>query len=103
MTKRFDVLVQKNGRIQWMPVQGCITHAEARSQGEEMYDGKILQTRFNGVDNDDDDDSDDGGISSTLAGMSLLAVGVGLFLVISLWPIFVIGGIIYGLYKIWKK
>ena len=58
---------------------------------------------FNGVDNDDDDDSDDGGISSTLAGMSLLAVGIGLFLVISMWPIFVIGGIIYGLYKIWKK
>jgi len=36
-----------------MSVPGCITHSEARSQGEEMYDGKILQTRFNGVDDDD--------------------------------------------------
>ena len=100
--KYFDVLVQKNGRIQWMSVPGCISHAEARSQGEEMYDGKILQTRFNGVDNDDDD-SDDGESSNTLAGLSLIAVGIGLVLVISMWPIFVIGGIIYGLYKIFKK
>ena len=100
--KYFDVLVQKNGRIQWMEVPGCINHAEARAQGEEMYDGKVLQTRFNGVENDDDDSSD-GGMSSGLAGLSLLAVAVGLFLVISMWPIFVIGGIIYGLYKIFKK
>ena len=100
--KYFDVLVQKNGRIQWMSVPGCITHAEAREQGEQMYDGKILQTRFNGVDNDDDD-SDDGESSNTLAGLSLVAVGIGLVLLISMWPIFVIGGIIYGLYKIFKK
>ena len=100
--KYFDVLVQKNGRIQWMSVPGCISHAEARSQGEEMYDGKILQTRFNGVDNDDDD-SDDGESSNTLAGLSLIAVGISLVLLISMWPIFVIGGIIYGLYKIFKK
>lgn len=105
MTKKFDVLVQKNGRIQWMSVPGCITHSEARAQGEEMYDGKILQTRFNGVDNDDDDDDDSSGgsISDTFAWVSLAAVGVGLFLVISMWPIFLIGGIIYGLYKIFKK
>ena len=100
--KYFDVLVQKNGRIQWMSVPGCISHAEARSQGEEMYDGKILQTRFNGVDNDDDD-SDDGESSNTIAGLSLIAVGISLVLLISMWPIFVIGGIIYGLYKIFKK
>jgi len=49
MSKNYDVLVQKNGRIQWMSVPGCITHSEARSQGEEMYDGKILQTMNNGM------------------------------------------------------
>lgn len=106
MSKKYDVLIQKNGRIQWLSVPGCITHAEARSQAEQMYDGKVLQTRFNGVDNDDDDDDDDyssGSISDTFAWLSLAAVGVGLFLVISMWPIFLIGGIIYGLYKIFKK
>lgn len=104
-TKNFEVLLQKNGRIQWMPVPGCITHSEARSQGEEMYSGKILQTRFNGIDNydDDDDDSDGGGFSTAFGGLVLLAVGAGLILVISMWPIFLIGGIIYGLYKIFKN
>ncbi len=102
-TKNFEVLLQKNGRIQWMPVPGCITHSEARSQGEEMYDGKILQTRFNGMDDDDDDDSgSSGGLSSAFGGLVLLAAGAGLILVISMWPIFLIGGIIYGLYKIFK-
>jgi hypothetical protein len=99
-TKNFEVLLQKNGRIQWMPVPGCITHSEARSQGEEMYDGKILQTRFNGI--DDDDDSDGGELSNSFGGLVLLAAGAGLILVISMWPIFLIGGIIYGLYKIFK-
>jgi len=103
-TKNFEVLLQKNGRIQWMPVPGCITHSEARSQGEEMYDGKILQTRFNGIDDDDDDDdSSSGGLSSSFGGLVLLAAGAGLILVISMWPIFLIGGIIYGLYKIYKN
>jgi hypothetical protein len=104
-TKNFEVLLQKNGRIQWMPVPGCITHSEARSQGEEMYDGKILQTRFSGVDYDDENDDDDGGggLSSAFGGLVLLAAGAGLILVISMWPIFLIGGIIYGLYKIYKN
>ncbi len=102
-TKNFEVLLQKNGRIQWMPVPGCITHSEARSQGEEMYSGKILQTRFNGIDNDDDDDSGSEGYSNAFGGLVLLAAGAGLILVISMWPIFLIGGIIYGLYKIFKK
>lgn len=102
-TKNFEVLLQKNGRIQWMPVPGCITHSEARSQGEEMYDGKILQTRFNGMDDDDDDSGSSGGLSSAFGGLVLLAAGAGLILVISMWPIFLIGGIIYGLYKIYKN
>ena len=105
-TKNFEVLLQKNGRIQWMPVPGCITHSEAREQGEEMYSGKILQTRFNGIDYDNDDDDDDydgGGFSTAFGGLVLLAVGAGLILVISMWPIFLIGGIIYGLYKIYKN
>jgi len=100
--KNFEVLLQKNGRIQWMPVPGCITHSEARSQGEEMYSGTILQTRFNGIDDDDDDDSGSGGLSNAFGGLVLLAAGAGLILVISMWPIFLIGGIIYGLYKIYK-
>lgn len=102
MSKNFDVLVQKNGRIQWLPVPGCITHAEARSQGEEMYDGNILQTRFNGMD-DDNDSGSSGDYSNAFSGLVLLAAGAGLILVISMWPIFLIGGIIYGLYKIFKK
>jgi hypothetical protein len=104
-TKNFEVLLQKNGRIQWMPVPGCITHSEARSQGEEMYDGNILQTRFSGVDYDDENDDDDGGggLSGAFGGLVLLAAGAGLILVISMWPIFLIGGIIYGLYKIYKN
>jgi hypothetical protein len=104
-SKNFEVLVQKNGRIQWLPVYGCITHAEARSQGEEMYDGNILQTRFNGMNDDNDNDSggSSGDYSTAFSGLVLLAVGAGLILVISMWPIFLIGGIIYGLYKIFKK
>lgn len=102
-TKNFEVLLQKNGRIQWMPVPGCITHSEARSQGEEMYNGTILQTRFNGMDDDDDDSGSSGGLSSAFGGLVLLAAGAGLILVISMWPIFLIGGIIYGLYKIYKN
>ena len=76
-TKNFEVLLQKNGRIQWMPVPGCITHSEARSQGEEMYDGNILQTRFSGVDYDDENDDDDGGggLSGAFGGLVLLAAG----------------------------
>lgn len=104
MTKKhYDVLIQKNGRIQWLSVPGCITHAEARSQAEHMYDGKVLQTRFNGVDQDDDEVLNHGAEGNGLAALSLIAVGIGLVLVISMWPIFVIGGIIYGLYKIFKK
>lgn len=102
-TKNFDVLVQKNGRIQWLPVPGCITHSEARSQGEEMYDGNILQTRFNGMDDNDNDSDSSEDYSNAFGGLVLLAAGAGLILVISMWPIFLIGGIIYGLYKIFKK
>lgn len=98
--KYYDVLVQKNGRIEWMSVPGCNTHAEARAQGNQMYDGKILQTRFNGVDNGSTSSSSD---SSTFGGLALLAVGAGILLLISMWPIFLIGGIVYGLYKIFKK
>ena len=103
MSKNFDVLVQKNGRIQWLPVPGCITHSEARSQGEEMYDGNILETRFNGMDDNDNDSDSSEDYSNAFGGLVLLAAGAGLILVISMWPIFLIGGIIYGLYKIFKK
>jgi len=101
--KYFDVLVQKNGRIQWMEVPGCINHAEARAQGEQMYDGKVLQTRFNGVENDEDVELFGGNLPKSFDGLALGAVVVGLILLISMWPIFLIGGIIYGLYKIFKK
>ena len=103
MSKNFDVLVQKNGRNQWLPVPGCITHSEARSQGEEMYDGNILQTRFNGMDDNDNDSDSSEDYSNAFGGLVLLAAGAGLILVISMWPIFLIGGIIYGLYKIYKN
>ena len=101
--KYFDVLVQKNGRIQWMEVPGCINHAEARAQGEQMHDGKVLQTRFNGVENDEDVELFGGNLPKSFDGLALGAVVVGLILLISMWPIFLIGGIIYGLYKIFKK
>lgn len=100
--KYFDVLVRTPGGLKWKPVDDCLNHAEAREQGKAQYAGDILDTRFNGVKN-----TNSGGStfteSSTFGGLALVAVAAGIMLLISLWPIFLIGGIIYGLYKIFKK
>jgi len=100
--KYFDVLVRTPGGLKWKPVDDCLNHAEAREQGRAQYAGEILDTRFNGVKNTNSDDSTFTE-SSTFGGLVLVAIAAGIILLISLWPIFLIGGIIYGLYKIFKK
>ena len=100
--KYFDVLVRTPGGLKWKPVDDCLNHAEAREQGRAQYAGEILQTRFNGVKSDSSSGSTYSD-STTFGGLALIAVAAGIILLISLWPVFLIGGIIYGLYKIFKK
>ena len=99
--KYFDVLVRTPGGLKWKPVQDCLNHAEARAQGESQYAGDILDSRFNGVESDSS--SNEREKDTVFDGLFLVAIVIGLILVISMWPIFLIGGIIYGFYKIFKK
>lgn len=104
--KNFEVLVQKDGRIQWMPVPGCINHNEARAQGEQMYAGKIIQTRFLGSDNttNTSKSSGFGGSSGDWeSGLALCVAALGLILIVSLWPLFLFGGLAYLGYKLYKN
>lgn len=103
MSSKFEVLVQKNGRIEWLPVPGCINHNEARSQGEAMYAGKIIQTRYLGVDNTSSSSDETSDSDSASGGFALLVVGIGVLLLISLWPIILVGGLSYLGYKLYKK
>jgi len=103
--KDFDVLIQKNGRIQWMSVPGCNSHAEAREQGKQMYAGKVIQTRFNGIDYGTTSSSksrtsyDSSSFSATLIGLAVF-IGIGIFAMI--WPLVLGCAIIYGAYKLYK-
>lgn len=101
--KNFEVLVQKNGRIEWLPVPGCINHNEARSQGEQMYAGKVIQTRFLGVDNSTSSSKSSGSSGDWEGGLALCVIGIGLLLIVSLWPLFLFGGLAYLGYKLYKN
>lgn len=101
--KNFEVLVQKDGRIQWMSVPGCINHNEARAQGEKMYAGKVIQTRFLGVDNSSSSSSKSSGSGDSEGGFALVVIALGGIIVISLWPLFLVGGLAYLGYKLYQK
>jgi len=101
--KNFEVLVQKNGRIEWLPVPGCINHNEARAQGEQMYSGKVIQTRFLGSDNDTSSSKSSSSSEDSGGGLALLMVGLALIILVSLWPLFVFGGLAYLGYKLYKN
>lgn len=106
----FEVLVQKNGRIEWLPVPGCINHNEARAQGEQMYAGKVIQTRFLGSSSSTSSSSSSkSSIFSSSSGdnweggLALCVIGLGTIIIISLWPLFLVGGLSYLGYKLYKK
>jgi len=104
--KNFEVLVQKNGRIEWLPVPGCINHSEARAQGEAMYAGKIIQTRFLGVQSSTSSSKSSNSFGSGgnwEGGLALCVIGLGAIVIISLWPLFLVGGLGYLGYKLYKK
>jgi hypothetical protein len=99
---KFEVLVQKDGRIQWMEVPGCINHKEARLQGEKMYAGKILQTRSSSG-NSSSSTSSSNSSESSFDGFALGVIALGVIIVISMWPLFVVGGLTYLGYKLYKE
>lgn len=101
--KNFEVLVQKNGRIEWLPVPGCINHNEARSQGEQMYAGKVIQTRFLGVDNSTSSSKSSGSSGDWEGGFALAVIALGGIILISMWPLFLFGGLAYLSYKLYKN
>ena len=101
--KNFEVLIQKNGRIEWLPVSGCINHNEACAQGEQMYSGKVIQTRFLGFDNDTSTSKSSGSNGYWQSGFALVVIALGGLIIISLWPLFLVGGLAYLGYKWYKK
>jgi hypothetical protein len=102
--KNFEVLVQKNGRIEWLPVPGCINYNEARDQGEKMYAGKVIQTRFLGVSSSTSSSSSSSSSGGDWeGGFALCAIALGGIIIISLWPLFLVGGLSYLGYKLYKK
>ncbi len=50
VNSKYSALVRKNGRLQWLPVPGCISASEAREQAEKMYSGDIQMVVFEGPD-----------------------------------------------------
>jgi hypothetical protein len=107
---KFEVLVQKDGRIQWMEVPGCINHKEARLQGEKMYAGKILQTRSSSVNSNSSTSSSNSSGSGLFnsavdsgGSFALLVIAGAILMVISMWPIFLAGGLIWAGYKLYKR
>ena len=101
--KNFEVLVQKNGRIEWLPVPGCINHSEARSQGEQMYAGKVIQTRFLGVESSSSSSKSSGLGGDWEGGFALCVIALGGLIIISLWPLFLFGGLTYLGYKLYNN
>jgi hypothetical protein len=101
--KNFEVLVQKNGRIEWMPVAGCINHNEARAQGEQMYAGKVIQTRFLGIDNDTSSSKSSGSSGDWEGGFALAVMALGGIILLSMWPLFLFGGLVYLGYKLYTN
>ena len=101
--KNFEVLVQKNGRIEWLPVPGCINHSEARAQGEQMYAGKVIQTRFLGSDNSTSSSKSSGSSGDWEGSFALCVIALGAIIVVSLWPLFLVGGLSYLGYKLYKN
>ena len=101
----FEVLVRvPSNRIVWKPVEGCINHAEAREQGAAQYAGEVLQSRYNPPDNVDTSNVQT--YVDAVGSWGLIILGGGLILVVTLWPLFVAGGVIYistVLYKWWKN
>lgn len=98
--KYFDVLVRTPGGLKWKPVHDCITHAEAKEQGESQYAGEILQTRYNGIKNEDNERSTYSD-SDAIFGIIVIVVGAGL--VVAFFPFIVVGGISYLIYKFFKN
>lgn len=101
--KNFEVLVQKNGRIEWMPVPGCINHNEARAQGEQMYAGKVIQTRFLGIDNDTSSSKSSGSSGDWEGGFALAVMALGGIILLYMWPLFLFGGLVYLGYKLYTN
>lgn len=99
--KYFDVLVRTPGGLKWKPVDDCVNHAEARSQGKAQYAGEILQTRFNGVKNDNYKSSSESLFSGD-SSFSLLVIGCGILLTITFFPIVLFGAACYGAYKLYQ-
>jgi hypothetical protein len=96
---KFSALIRKSGRLQWMPVPGCINSQEAREQAEQMYAGSVQQIRFDGRTKDfssDESFSNDSNDSETSFGsiLALLAVLFVITIVVNFWQYIIAGGAI---------
>ena len=101
--KNFEVLVQKDGRIQLLSVPGCINHNEARDQGEKMYAGKVIQTRFLCSENTTSSSKSSGSSGDWEGGFALAVMALGGIILLSMWPLFLFGGLVYLGYKLYTN
>lgn len=103
--KYFDVLVRTPHGLKWKPVDDCVTHSEARSQGRTQYAGEIITTRFNGMENGNkskrssSSGSSEGSFELAMWGLGII-VALGILSVI--WPLVVGVGVIYCIVKLYK-
>ena len=86
-----------------MPVPGCINHNEARAQGEQMYAGKVIQTRFLGSENTTSSSKSSGSSGDAGGGFALAVIALGGIIVLSMWPLFLFGGLVYLGYKLYTN
>tara|TARA_B100001113_G_C20676804_1_gene434629 strand:- start:6 stop:350 length:345 start_codon:yes stop_codon:yes gene_type:complete len=109
----YEVLLQReNGYNKTVIVHDCYSEDEASLLAESQYGlpvSRVLWKRStnNNTFSDDDYNSMASPINRSFAGfmggLGLLCVGAGILILIEFWYLFVIGGVGYAGYKVYKE
>ena len=120
MGQRYEVLLRRdNGLNKTVIIEDCMSEREAKETAEAMYGMEVLRVLWKPVSSSNssssstsngsnsssfaDNMSSEDAANLTLGSLCVLAAGAAIWIVISLWPLFVVGGIGWLAYKWWQK
>jgi hypothetical protein len=120
MGQRYEVLLRRdNGFNKTVIIEDCMSEREAKETAEAMYGMEVLRVLWKPVSSSDssssnssttnnsssfsDNMSPEDAANLTLGSLCILAAGAAIWIVISLWPLFIVGGACWLAYKWWKK
>lgn len=119
MASRYEVLLRRgNGMNKTVIIEDCMSEQEARETAESMYGMEALRVIWKGSTSSYTSSSSSSHSSSSYSssdsnselsgedimyGMIGIAAIFAIFIVISLWPLFLTGAICWAIWKWWKK